>query len=285
MRLLSPVAASNSGSFVMRNLGPWLPASQTADANLRLALPDLDTAERRQIIRGVWGNLGRVAAELPHLASLRRTSAGPGWECADDTDMHELQTRGGPDILFSGHVANWEVGFPVAASLGLDVSWFYRAAKNPVSDRIIQGLREQATGHSLPMFAKGSTGARAALAHLRAGGLLGMLVDQKLNEGISVPFFAHDAMTAPLLAQFALRFRCPVIPIHPVRLGPARYQVICDPPLILPDTGNRAADVRTVMVAMNTILERWIREQPESWLWLHKRWPKQVGVPQTPAQR
>ena len=74
--------------------------------------------------------------------------------------------------------------------------------------------------------AKGSAGAREALAHLRRGGVLGMLVDQKLNEGLAVPFFGRPAMTTPALAQFALRFRCPVIPVHPVRLGPARFRVI-----------------------------------------------------------
>ena len=90
------------------------------------------------------------------------------------------------------------------------------------------------------MFAKGSAGAREAFAHLRAGACSGMLVDQKLNEGLAVPFFGRPAMTTPALAQFALRFRCPVIPVHPVRLGPARFRVICEPPMALPMTAATA---------------------------------------------
>jgi KDO2-lipid IV(A) lauroyltransferase len=63
-----------------------------------------------------------------------------------------------------------------------------------------------------------------------------------------------------------------------VRLGPARFRIICEPPLMLPDTGDRQADVHTLTSAMNATLERWIREQPECWLWLHRRWPKdQLG--------
>jgi KDO2-lipid IV(A) lauroyltransferase len=131
------------------------------------------------------------------------------------------------------------------------------------------------------MFAKGAAGGRAAVAHLRQGGLLGMLVDQKLNEGIAVPFFGHDAMTTPALAQFALRFRCPVIPIHAVRLGPARFRVVCDAALDLPDSGDREADVQALTAAMNATLERWIREQPTAWLWFHRRWPKQAAAPVT----
>jgi KDO2-lipid IV(A) lauroyltransferase len=243
--------------------------------NLRRVMPELDAAARRQIIRGVWDNLGRTAAELPHLVLLQRTADGPGWECDDDSQLRMLRASGGPAILFSGHLANWEIGLSVAATLGLRVSWFYRPASNPVVDRLLRALRREATGGDVPMFAKGAPGGRAAMAHLRRGGLLGMLVDQKLNEGIAVPFFGRDAMTTTALAQFALRLRCSVIPIHPVRLGPARFRVICEPSMVLPDTGNRAADVRALTSEMNRVLEGWIREQPDCWLWLHRRWPKE----------
>lgn len=273
-RALGPVAASNLGGRLARTIGPWLPVSRVARANLSHALPQLDAPARQRVLLGVWENLGRTVAEMPHIGRLRRTADGPGWECEDDIEFRALRERGGPAILFSGHLANWEIGLPVAASLGLAVSWFYRAASNPAAEAAIQDMRREAMGAGVPMFAKGSAGAREAFAHLRRGGVLGMLVDQKLNEGLAVPFFGRLAMTTPALAQFALRFRCPVIPVYPVRLGPARFRVICEPPLALPDTHDRAADVYALSVAMNATLERWIREQPEGWLWLHRRWPK-----------
>jgi KDO2-lipid IV(A) lauroyltransferase len=101
-----------------------------------------------------------------------------------------------------------------------------------------------------------------------------MLNDQKLDNGIAVPFFGRDAMTAPALASFALKFRCPIIPVHVVREGPARLHVICEPPLTLPESGDKQADVLALTTETNRILERWIREKPGSWLWLHRRWPK-----------
>jgi Kdo2-lipid IVA lauroyltransferase/acyltransferase len=248
-----------------------------AEVNLARALPELDAPGRRRVVRGVWENLGRTVAEMPHVGALRRTVAGPGWECEDDSELRALRDRGGPAILFSGHLANWEIGLPVAAAIGLSVSWFYRAASNRAADAAIQDMRRRAMGADVPMFAKGANGAREALAHLRAGGMLGMLVDQKLNEGLAVPFFGRPAMTTPAFAQFALRFRCPTIPVHPVRLGPARFRIICEPPMDLPDTGNRATDIYRLTVATNAVLERWIRKQPECWLWLHRRWPKDAA--------
>ncbi len=100
-----------------------------------------------------------------------------------------------------------------------------------------------------------------------------MLIDQKMNDGIPIPFFGHDAMTAPAVAQLALKFRCPVLPTRAERLGGARFRLTVLQPIKLPDTGNREADIRTLMTQINNMLESWIIERPEQWLWLHRRWP------------
>jgi len=168
---------------------------------------------------------------------------------------------------------------PIAAALGLPVSGFYRAASNPRTDAVIQSLREKALGRGVTMFAKGPEGARAALLHLRRGGSLGLLVDQKMNDGIAVPFFGRIAMTAPALARFALRFHMPIVPIRVIRLGPARFRLVCEAPLGIALTGDGTADTYAISLAMNATLERWIREEPASWLWLHRRWPKAVIAP------
>jgi KDO2-lipid IV(A) lauroyltransferase len=104
-----------------------------------------------------------------------------------------------------------------------------------------------------------------------------MLVDQKMNDGIEARLFGLPAMTAPAAAAFALRFRCPVIPGHSERIGPARFRLVCDPPLNLPDTGDRTADLAALTQAINDRLEAWIRARPEQWLWLHRRWPAGTG--------
>jgi KDO2-lipid IV(A) lauroyltransferase len=81
-------------------------------------------------------------------------------------------------------------------------------------------------------------------------------------------------MTAPAMASFALKFQCPVFPVHVVRVAPARLQVIFEAPMALPNSGDKEADVLAMTTDMNGILERWIREKPGAWLWLHRRWPK-----------
>jgi Kdo2-lipid IVA lauroyltransferase/acyltransferase len=278
LRRLSPTAASNFGGWLARTCGPRLSVSRVADGNLQRALPDLDAAARAVIISGVWDNLGRSVAELPHLGSFHRTATGPGWEIQGEEHIERLRVAGTPCLFFSGHFGNWEMILPIAGSLGLTVAGFYRAASNVPVNRLIQSLRQRGLGNGISMFPKGAQGARSALSHLHAGGSLGLLVDQKMNDGIAVPFFGRDAMTAPALAQFALRFGIPIVPVHVVRLGPARFRMVCEGPLAVAATGDKNADIFAISLAVNAVLEGWIRADPASWLWLHRRWPKGVAI-------
>lgn len=273
LRVLGPVASSNLFGALSRVIGPLLPVSRVADCNLRAALPELDAAARRRVVRGVWENLGRTVGELPHIAGLHETKTGPGWELAGDDTLRWLAEQGGPAIFFSGHIGNWELLPVAAAARGLPVSLFYRPAENKQIDALILDLRRQATAADMRLFPKGASGARQSLAHLSRGGRLAMLMDQKMNDGIEAQFFGRPAMTAPALAVLALRLRCPVIPAYVERLAPARFRVTCEPPLDLPDSADRQADVAALTQRVNDTMERWIRTKPESWLWLHRRWP------------
>ncbi len=274
-RRLGPVRASNLGGALCRLVGPRLPVSRVADANLRLAMPELDAAARARIVRDVWDNLGRTVAEFPHLGRLRHGMPdGPGWVVVGAEVLRAQAEHGGAVLFVSGHLGNWEMLPAAVAQCGIRVASFYRAAGNPLVDGLIRELREATTGAPMPLFAKGARGARAALAHVARGGALGMLVDQKMNDGIRATLFGQPAMTATALAAIALRERCPVIPGRIERLGPARLRLVVEPPLALPDSGDRAADLATLTQQVNDLLERWIRARPGEWLWLHRRWPR-----------
>ncbi len=277
LRALGPVGASNLCGGVARALGPLTPVSRVADTNLRMALPELDAAARQRVIRGVWENLGRTAGEFTHVGRLAETARGPGWEVVGAEHVEALAQQGGPAILFTGHIGNWEV-LPLAiARNGVKFATMYRPSDNPLIDQIIIDLRHGALGdEGAKLFPKGAQGARQALMHLRHGGYVGMLQDQKMNDGIESRFFGHPAMTASALAALALRLRCPVVPTYAYRTAPARFLVTYEPPLALPDSGDKAADVAALTQAVNDRLEAWIRAKPESWLWLHRRWPKSL---------
>jgi KDO2-lipid IV(A) lauroyltransferase len=279
LALLPPVAASKLGGAVAGSIGPFLPVTRkVGDANLRLAMPELSTQERKTILRQVWRNLGQTIAELVCLRALRespRDSLKPGYvvEGWDEYVAPHL-VRGQPALFFTGHTANWEVMPLIAATKNVNFGFMYRAPSNRLVDEMLGRLRQEGYDSPVQMFAKGAAGARAAYAHVRNGGALGFLVDQKLDTGLAVPFFGKPAMTMDALASFALRLRCPVFPIHVKRLGPARLHVVCEPPIPLPESNDRAADTLALTVEVNRIVEGWVRQAPGDWLWLHRRWPK-----------
>ena len=148
----------------------------------------------------------------------------------------------------------------------------YRGLNNPWLDRLL-GRYRAALGSRY--HAKGATAARAMVAALKRGDSVGILVDQKLNEGIALPFFGRDAMTSTAPAKLALRFRAPVLCIRLERLGGANFRLTVRPPLPLPDSGDADADTESVTRQINAVVEGWIRERPEQWLWLHRRWPRE----------
>jgi len=269
--------ASTLAGTVAASIGPLLPVSRVAEANLRAAMPELDAAARRRVVRGVWESLGRTAGEFPHVGRIPHGSAsGPGWEVEGADIVAALAARGGPAIFFSGHIGNWEILPRAAAFHGVTSAALYRAAQNESVDAFIRQVRERAVGERMLYFRKGAKGARQILGHLAKGGFLAALVDQKMNDGIEARLFGLPAMTAPAVASLALHFRCPLVPAVCRRIGPARLLLVVERPLKLPQSGNRAGDVLDLTQQVNDVLERWIRAEPQSWLWLHRRWPKTV---------
>jgi KDO2-lipid IV(A) lauroyltransferase len=265
--LLPIDTASRLGGWLGRRLGPALGVSRQARRNLAVAFPDWPSTEIEHVARGMWDNLGRVAAEYPHLHRIRVFDDGRV-EVRGLDHLKRAVAGNRQMILFSGHLANWEIAALAAGQCGIDIAQIYRTANNPFVDRMIRRWRG-GQGEFIPKEAVG----RRAVAALRRGAHLTILVDQKLNEGIPVPFFERPAMTAPTVALLALRFGCDVLPARVERLRGARFRLTLEPPLPLPDTGNRAADVAALMTIVNATLERWIRERPEQWFWVHRRWP------------
>jgi KDO2-lipid IV(A) lauroyltransferase len=257
-----PVAlASRLGAWLARNLGPLLPAHRRGLANLRLALPER-AADHPAILRAAWANLGATVAELVHLQRLQITLEG-----AEHLPGH------GPALMVSAHLANWEALPGALLARGITMGAVYRAPDNPRVAAMLARLR----GDAGPMFPKGAAGARGALRHMAEGGILGLLADQKMNDGIAAPFFGHLAMTPAAPAALALRFHCPVVPGRVERLGPGRFRVVAEPPLPLPDSGDRAADLAALTAQINARIEAWIRARPGEWLWFHRRWPKSLS--------
>ena len=262
--------ASAIGGRLMRWLGPKLPVSDTARRNLASAFPNLGGDQIEETVRRMWDNIGRTAAETPHLAKFHCYRPGGRIEVVGTEYLDQVRDDGVAGIFFSGHLANFELLSLSAIQRGVELVNTYRAANNPHVDKLVMRVREKARGRHA---AKGPGGGREIVRALKAGDHVAILVDQKQNDGISVPFFGRDAMTNPAVAQLALKFNCPIIPAHIERTGGANFRITIHEPIDLQATNDPVADTHAAMARVNTMLEGWISERPEQWFWVHRRWP------------
>jgi Kdo2-lipid IVA lauroyltransferase/acyltransferase len=230
---LSLDSASAVGGGLARRIGPFLDVSRHARRNISRAFPELSKTEIATVVANMWDNLGRVAAEYPHLRDIRVFKPGGRIEAHGFEYVANAVAAGRRIIFFSGHIANWEIGMLAGVQYGISVAQIYRVSNNPLMDRMIARLGGE-RGEFIP---KGAVGARRAIAALRRGTHLALLADQKMNDGIPVPFFGRLAMTAPALAVLALRFDCEVLPLRVERVDGARFRVTAFPPLPLPHSG------------------------------------------------
>jgi KDO2-lipid IV(A) lauroyltransferase len=261
--------ASALGGLIARSIGPHLRISDLARKNLRRAMPELDPVQIERITREMWDNLGRVVAEYPHLREIQIFEPGGRVESGGFDDILSKRTDGKRYIFFSAHYGNWEIASLAASQAGLAIANVYRAPNNPIVDRLLTRMR----GGDAVLIPKGRVAARRAIESLQIGKHLSMLVDQKMNDGIAVPFFGRDAMTAPALARLALRFDATVVPVRVLRRKGTYFLLMAETPLALPRSGNGVADALALMIKVNETVERWVRENPEQWLWVHRRWP------------
>lgn len=270
-------AASAAGGWIARTIGPFLPVSRTGRRNLRRAFPDLGEAEVERILKGVWDNLGRTVAEYPHLQRIwdhdpERPLADGRITVAGAEQFLALRGDGKPALIFSAHLGNWELLPMAAARHDLPLAVVFRPPNNPHAAELVKRIRAEAHGREGGLLPSGVEGALAAVELLDQGMHLGMLVDQRFRRGVLVPFFGRPAQTGTVLAKLARRFDCPVHGARVERLGGARFRISLTPPLELPRTEDAEADIAGTMRLVTATIEGWVRERPEQWLWLHRRW-------------
>ncbi|MBT5780036.1 MAG: lauroyl acyltransferase, partial [Rhodospirillaceae bacterium] len=219
-RLMPLPLASFVGGTVAGALGPLLPVHARAHKNLTRAMPELSAAEVKRTLGEMWRNLGRVVGEYPHLRKFRAYAPGGRIEVVGKEHLEAVKNLPGGALLFTGHIGNWETSGLPLIQFGIPIAFVYRAPNNPYVDRLI--CRARGEGITQNAIAKGATGAREMVRQIKKGGYTAMLVDQKMNDGIAVPFFGRDAMTAPALAQLAFKYDLPVWPVRTERLGGCR---------------------------------------------------------------
>ena len=276
LRRMNRRRMSNFLGRLMRVVGPWLPEHKVGRANLKAAFPDKSAQEVDAILAGVWENLGRVGAEFAHLdrMTVLDFERGGAADIVYDRISYErflaVRDSGKPTIGFTAHLANWEVPAIAPAVYKMKSNLLYRRPNiGAVADAVI-AMRAGCMGNLIPT----GLDAPIRLANaLERGEHVGMLVDQHFVKGVDVVFFGRWAKANPLIAQLARHTECPIRGVRVVRRpdGNSFWGEMTDEITPVRDADGKI-DIQGTMQVITGIVETWVRDHPEQWLWLHRRW-------------
>ena len=274
IRLVDPDRAANAGACILRAIGPLLRENRIARENLKAACPEKSDTEIDTILRDTWDNLGRIGAEFAHLDRLWDYNAEKrsGRIELADTDIarfNALLNDGKPALIFAAHLANWELPAICARTYGLDSAVLYRRPNVAALKGWVDDTRAPLMG---TLIATGLEAPMTISKALERGAHVGMLVDQYYDRGVPVTFFGRETKANPLLARLAQHFDCPIHGTRIVRRPGNRFCAKLTEAITPVRSADGRIDVVGTTQAVMTVVEGWIREHPEQWLWQHRRW-------------
>ncbi len=245
--------------------------------NLRISFQeDKSLAEREKILLGVYENIGRSGIEAILLDKMTRAQIRERTDIVGLEHYRAALEENKGVILLGAHFGSWE-WIPLALGVeGVPMYVIVRPVNNPLLDRRLQAMRERFG--NVVLNKRTETGEIITL--LRKGKSIGFLLDQDVgrNKAIFVDYFGRPAATNKALATIALRTGAPVIPMFIVRKKGGQ-QLIIEKPMPLPKTGNLKQDMTDITTLFTKKIESYVRQYPDHWLWLHRRWKTQPEVP------
>jgi Kdo2-lipid IVA lauroyltransferase/acyltransferase len=266
-RLIPVDIASHLMGFFWRKLAPLNARHKRAIRHLALAYPDMSHKDREKIVLGMWENLGRVAAETFHVDRLLKQDFR--FEAVPDETTEQV-LRGETACLFvSFHSANWELCVQPAVRQGVKITGVYQQLRNPESDKALRSLRRDLYKGGL--LSKGHQTARKILSTLKSGGVVAMMGDLRETRGIQVPFFGQMAYANTVPASLARACNVPIVLGRVIRKDGVNFRIETKT-VFVPTTDDRQADIEATTSEMHSIFEDWIREHPEQWMWIHRKW-------------
>lgn len=275
VRWFDPKKTAGFGAWSTRTVGPYLREHRIGRKNLQAAFPEKSADEIEALLMQVWDNLGRFAGEFGHLDRIWNHDfehpERSRFELSQATisNFEKMLHDGKGALVFAAHLANWELPALAAPAYGLPSAVLFRRPNVAAVDRAVQDIRAVNMGEMIPT----SLDAPIRLVNALQRGLhIGMLVDQYYTKGVDVTFFGQTTKANPLLARLAQKVEVPIHGTRIVRLPGDRFRAEITDEVEPVRDATGTIDVQGTTQKITSIIEGWIREHPEQWLWLHRRW-------------
>lgn len=244
---------------------------ETGRRNLAMALPEVTTLERENLLRRVYVNLGYQLAEFCKMSRYTRERASRfiGYEGLENYER--AKAKGCGVLVLTGHLGAWELSSYYHSLMGRPMGMVIRRLDNGLVDAFVNRIR---CLHGNRVLHKDDF-ARGLIAAMRSGETVGILMDTNMTppQGVFVPFFGVEACTAVGMARVAAKTGAAVVPGFLLReRGTDRYVLHFGPEIEVARTGDAELDALRNTARFTAVIEGYVRENPEQWLWMHRRW-------------
>ena len=262
LNILSFKAASNLGSLLVSTLGPLTQYSKIISKNLNNFSDDVSLIS--SITRENLSQTGRVFFEFFNLNKFN-------WEAIsleNEIYLQQIKDHKGSRIFISAHIGNWEITRNYLLNIGFKLHSVYRHANNHKIDHYIQEKRKRENAY---FYKKGSESAKNMIRALKNNEDLALLVDQRDSSGPMIKFFGKQAYATDGFAHLALKYQTLLCPVYSVRQKNGNFKFIYEKPIAFNEF--KDLSVKSLVEKIHSdYFEKWIKENPSQWLWVHQRW-------------
>jgi KDO2-lipid IV(A) lauroyltransferase len=244
--------------------------ARVAEDNLRHAFPDMSSQERDSIVNRVFRDMGVGFVEMLRLDLFTgMPDLIKYFTIEGEEHLRDAHAMGRGGIILTGHVGFWEAGNFVLPTLGFQIGIVAKSMRNPLINGYFRRMRESYGAYVIDS----RKGARRIVRALRSNHLVGVLMDQHMvrSRAVRVPFFGRPAYTTPVIAEIAMKYQVPVIPVFGYRNQDTTYRVKISPPLIL-DRDLSDEGILAGTTLLTKTIEQGIMCDVAQWFWIHRRW-------------
>ena len=263
--------ASYLGGFLGRLVGPLFRSKNVIKKNIKIALGNIDEKMEKDIIDGMWSNIGRTFSEYMFLKDFKFNKTNFKHIKIYGTEhLDQIKKSNETVIFFSGHFANFELMAMELDKFGIKTAAIYRPLNNIFLNPLMEYLRMK---YICPnQIAKGRIGMREIINKIKNGYSIALMIDQRVGEGLRISFFNQPAHTTTIPAQLALKYNCKLVPIEIKRIGSVNFEMTVHKPYNIEKTKDSDEDTQNITLKANHIIEKMIIKNPTQWLWSHNRW-------------
>ena len=265
-KILGIKLASFLSGKIFQIVGPLFRPKELINSNIKRAFPKIDEINLKKISTSMWNNYGRVFAEYMFIKNFRSGELNKNIILEGEEILQDIKINKKRVVFISGHFSNFELMAMQIEKIGIKIAAIYRPLNNIFLNQIMEKIRKNYICKY--QIKKGIGGIKELVKLNNDGFSTALMIDQRVSEGVKSNFFNEKAFTTTIPAQLVKKYKIPVVPIFIERFDNVKFKIT----VVKPINFDENKSVEDITDYLNKILENFIKDKPNYWIWSHNRW-------------